>query len=259
MIHQQSVWFRLLVFLLFACLNQISSEAAIRGILSDPFEAFEANPECPCIDSYEILQNYANCWIESTPSVNVTNDTANSSTKQPGILVNGACFPIQTYGSKVCSRHDIVADPSCSLNRPLGLRPAYCDNPFCFVDRDKCSQSKEQFYRSNLVSNSPYSSQSQPQLFYSYSTCNSTAEDWLKFSTINIFAETNRTLRVTLPAISATLHYKKDANGLVVSNSTGPEYYNDNHPWVGFAIDYFNEVLAISNIQQVQYTYRSRG
>ena len=178
---------------------------------------------------------------------------------EPGMLVNGHCFSIRKYGNEVCSRHDIVADPSCSLDLPLGLRPAYCDDPFCYVDMEKCSTSKEQYYRSTFVSTSPYSERGrQVQLFYSYSTCNSTADDWRSFSTSNIFGQYNRTLRVTLPALSPMLHYKKNAEGGILDSSAA-EYYDDNHPWVGYTIDYFNEILAISNIVGVQYTFRSRG
>ena len=39
-----------------------------------------------------------------------------------------------------------------------------------------------------------------------------------------------------------------------IATYDGPEYYDDSHPFQGWAVDYFNAVLTKSNIPKVKYT-----
>ena len=53
--------------------------------------------------------------------------------------------------------------------------PAYCIRRFCYVDVATCKrESYERVYRSSY-----FSFESEVDIFYSYSTCNSSADDWL--------------------------------------------------------------------------------
>lgn len=57
----------------------------------------------------------------------------------------------------------------------LTHRAAYCLRPWCYVSLDACvTNSDNRVYRSSY-----FPSNSGVDLFYSYSVCNSTAEDWL--------------------------------------------------------------------------------
>ena len=223
----------------------------------DPYEKFPGKSDCPCIDSFALLNPWRNCEANmpvqnSVPGIVLA--------KEPGVLLKGVCYPIRTYGSQYCAKHDMFADPKCSLDVPLEIRPSYCDNPFCYVDFEKCIHSNETFYRSNFLGDDLYSSRDDdaPKLFYSYSTCGSTADDWLNYKTTDLFRTYNRTIRVAIPKISPLVHYKKDLKrGILPDNAT--EYFDDSHLWLGFAIDYFNAIITISNIGSVKFVHRSLG
>ena len=248
--------------LLFFTLSQWRGYVSARRIDPNVPESFPAkNSDCPCIDSSTLLLASSNCEIEPSSHADEKrsaefNDTG-TMTKEPGILVDGICYPIQTYGSNVCSRHDILVDPACSLDLPLELRLPYCDEPWCFVDYEKCRDSTELFYRSNILGGSEYDS-SKPLLYYSYSTCGGSADEWLDFATTLTLSRYNQPFRVAIPQISPSNHYKTDEMGNILEIDA-PAYYNNSHPWVGLTIDYFNAVLNVSNIPGVLYTHRSVG
>ena len=122
------------------------------NVFDDPFEAFPSNPDCPCIDSSRVLEVTSNCEVELS-------NGGNSTEILQGVISGNTCYPV-TYGSKACSRHDLVADPLCALDRPTEMRPAYCDDPFCYVDLNKCKASSELFYRSDIFQGSEYRKES---------------------------------------------------------------------------------------------------
>ena len=104
---------------------------------NDPptLESFPAkNPACPCINSSIPLLAFSNCKIDMSKtnarhrfSISESNATmATPATVEPGILVNGRCYPISTYGSNVCAPHDMLVDPACSPDLAPEQRLPYC-------------------------------------------------------------------------------------------------------------------------------------
>jgi hypothetical protein len=121
---------------------------------------------CPCVDVSSMLSP-----IKSRKCTSPT--TGENGVK---FSIEGACVPY-SYGSSKCLQHDLLHDPSCPLDN-IGETPveAYCFRPWCYVDAEACMKnSYERIYRSDY-----FSFDSGVDLFYSYSTCNSTADDWFK-------------------------------------------------------------------------------
>ena len=115
----------------------------------------------------------------------------------------------------------------------------------------KCIKSQNLVYRSSTFE--------ETRLYYSYSTCGSSAEDWLDFDTTKIFLK-NETLRVAIPALTWPLHYKVNpTSGERAKDFEGPEYFMDEIPWNGWIIDYFDEMLKVSNMPPVEYVHTSVG
>ena len=194
------------------------------------------NADCPCIDSTTILARTSNCEIHSVE---------NNST-EPGVLVNAVnCFPL-TYGANTCDTHDLQVDPVCIQNPDV----PHCNNPWCYVDMEKCSKSQDLVYRTNVFTE---------KLYYSYSTCGSSADDWLDFDTTKVFMNQNQTLRVALPTSYWPVHFKVDPTTGEDVKFDAPEYYDNTIPWQGWIVDYFNAVVKISNMPNVEYVHRSVG
>jgi hypothetical protein len=119
---------------------------------------------CPCVDVSSIVSP-------------VTSRTCTLPTGENGaqFSIGGACVPY-SYGSFQCLQHDLLHDPSCSLDN-IGKQPveAFCFRPWCYIDAEACMKnSYERIYRSDY-----FSFDSGIDLYYSYSACNSTADDWL--------------------------------------------------------------------------------
>lgn len=228
----------LVVLLMSTSMASVERFARKTATVASPSDPFGFDPSCPCIDSSQHLLLASNCKrIE-------TNETLSS----PGIRVMGHCYPTN-YGADFCSTFDEVADPLCQEQDP----PAYCHNPWCFVDADKCRYSEKLFHKSSFQDEAGFQG-----LYYSYSTCNSSAKDWLDFETIEVFDRRNTSLVVALPVIFWPVHFKESATG-EVATPDGPEAYDDSVPWKGLFIDYFDAVVANSNIVGVKYVHRSRG
>ena len=130
----------------------------------------------------------------------------------------------------------------------------------CWVDLDQCRDSNELFYRanSNILGGSEYDS-NKPFLYYSYSTCGGSADEWIDFTTTLTLSRHTRPFRIAIPQISPWNHYKRDETTGEILASDAPEYYNNSHPWLGITVDYFNAVLNVSNIPAVIFTHRSVG
>lgn len=157
----------------------------------------------------------------------------------PGLFaVGGTCYAT-SYGAKSCAPHDLDQDPLCREDSP----PAYCYNAFCYVDATQCKTAPELFYKSTRFPD-------QEALFYSYSTCNSTADDWLSYQTTDVFlSRPNQNLVLVIPADYEPVHYKTNES----------HYYDDTKPWKGWFIDYLNAIVEISNIPGIDYTHTSIG
>jgi hypothetical protein len=88
----------------------------------------------------------------------------------------GACVS-PNYGSSACLQHEMIHDPACfnvSVNQDVV--PPYCFRPWCYVDAEVCMRdSLERVFRSSY-----FDLDSGVDIHFSYSTCNSTAADWLE-------------------------------------------------------------------------------
>ena len=92
------------------------------------------------------------------------------------LTLGGSCVPF-SYGSSQCLQHDLLHDPSCLIDKTGDhIIPAHCFRPWCYVDARTCArESEERVYRSSY-----FPIDSEVDIFYSYSTCNSTADDWFE-------------------------------------------------------------------------------
>mmetsp|Transcript_110913 Transcript_110913/g.313749 ORF Transcript_110913/g.313749 Transcript_110913/m.313749 type:complete len:605 (-) Transcript_110913:87-1901(-) len=125
-------------------------------ILSHLFFAASESPSCPCIDA---------------PTWRV--DRGRTATNEPCMLLsNGDCYP-QQYGIGSCRTWDADFDPAC--NGTSGAdRPAYCDEPFCYVNTTVCAERRTQktYRQTDLVF------LAQGLAYYSYETCGGDGESW---------------------------------------------------------------------------------
>ena len=202
--------------------------------------------DCPCIDSSLILSNFSSCVV-----------VENNSTEEEDVqgfwhASSKTCRPI-TYASKVCDTHDLNIDPLCvSSDDSKSKPPSYCYDSWCYIDPEKCKSSNHLYFKSSLFPGIVNG------LFYSYSTCNSDAADWLEAEAVAILE--NRIIVASIPTYDYPYHYKENpTTGEVLSDPKGEEYYNDTIPWKGRVIEYFDTVIENSNIQKIQYTHVSQG
>jgi len=134
------------------------------GVIRVPIVNGTSIEGCPCIDASSIISP-------------LTSRKCTLSNGENGVKfsIGGACLPY-SFGSSQCLQHDLLHDPSCPLDK-IGEKPveAYCFRPWCYIDANACiKNSYERIYRSDY-----FSFDSGIDLYYSYSTCNSTADDWL--------------------------------------------------------------------------------
>jgi hypothetical protein len=192
--------YTILVFFL-ACGYQQSWGVFGQTAFNDTVDRGKA--DCPCIDSAAIMREVSNCVLDDV--------------SEPGAVfaTGGECLPL-TYGSDFCWTHDLLLDPVCLEDDP----PKYCLDKFCFVDKEKCIESSELFYMSDLEL-----SRAQ-RLFYSYSTCNSTAQNWVNYKKLSALEE-RAEFNVTIPTSWFPVHFKTTPDGEVAALSSD-EYVSCN-------------------------------
>ena len=122
---------------------------------------------CPCINSTAVLASLAGrqCLLSPSGDAGVR------------ITLGGSCVPF-SYGSTMCLQHDLLHDATCRVGLPAdgNIIPPHCFRSWCYVDEAACKKySGERVFRSSY-----FSFDSGLDLYYSYSTCNSTADDWLE-------------------------------------------------------------------------------
>ncbi|KAL7551347.1 hypothetical protein ACHAWF_014536 [Thalassiosira exigua] len=212
-------------------------------------------PGCPCTDASAVLASFDDRACR-TPS----------SGEEPGVRLGPpsglrACVPL-AYGSSSCLQHDLLHDePACAIDRAGEAEvPPYCFRSWCYVDPVVCKRdSEEVVYGSSYFAHEASGSAS---LFYSYSTCNSTVDDWLD----HVHDEEKHlvggvVLTASIPKYQVPIHYKRDRVSGEPLVSVGDEYYNDSVPYDGIYPRYMKELVTVSNgdIEDVVYTYRSRA
>ncbi|KAL7532059.1 hypothetical protein ACHAWF_003999 [Thalassiosira exigua] len=170
-----------------------------------------------------------------------------------------ACVPL-TYGSSPCQQHDLINDPACAIELAgqYQVPPLYCFRAWCFVYPDACKRNSEEvLYGSYYFADWAYGSAA---AFYSYSTCNSTAEDWLDYvhdKENHLFGGV--VVATLIPEYRFPMHYKRDpASGSPLSVA-GDEYYERGVPYQGIYPRYMKELVKVSDgdIKEVVYTHRS--
>jgi hypothetical protein len=101
-------------------------------------------------------------------------------------------------------------------------------------------------------------------VFYSYNTCNSTADDWLavngdvagKESALNGISIT-----ASVPKYQVPIMYKRDPSSGEPFSEVGKEYYNNTIGYEGIFPEFIRKVVEISNgdIADFSYTFKSRA
>ena len=210
------------------------------------------NEDCPCIDAVQALSSLEkrSCQTYSGES---------------GILLTpelASCVPLY-YGSNFCLQHDLLFSPVC---QDLDETKTYCLRRWCYVDLDSCkTNSSDRIYRSDYFGSSSgliFEDSGGIDLYYSYTTCNSTGADWEKYKKEQLPADKvlGAVSLVSLATNVMPFGFKRGPTGDIL-NSTSPEYKNDSVPYQGVYIDYIEKLIGISNgdILMVNYTHRSNA
>ena len=193
-----------------------------------------ANPECPCIDTTSIFSSLnaeRDCILpDGTNGIRLS-------------VEQDSCVPFN-YGSGSCRRHDLLHLQDCALgNETDEVLEDYCFQPWCFVDLDTCKLSEEKIYRSFY-----FSHESEVDLFYSYSTCNGTADAWLEVQEqLDEKALGDIDLVVNMPTYLFPNMYKRDSVTDEVLTSPGDEYFDSNVLYEGVYPTYIERIQELSN------------
>jgi len=204
--------------------------------------------------------------VEDCPCVDVSSELASVSSKtcqlsngekgiKLGIEGQATCVPL-SYGSSKCLQHDLIHDyNACSLNTiNETVVPAYCFRPWCYVNSTICMKdSFERVYRSDS-----FPIDSGIGLFYSYSTCNSTADDWLEETSKDPLEGIS--IRANIPTYQVPMIYKRDINGTILYD-VGDEYYNNSVIFEGVYPNFVAKLMKITNgdIANITYTHKSKA
>jgi len=155
-----------------------------------------------------------------------------------------------SYGSSFCMQHDLISDPDCSITEndlATHAIPQYCARSWCYVDVEQCKkESLEIIYRSSY-----FDVDTNVDLFFSYSTCNSTAEDFIEAQDTVVFSQALGGIDIlaNVPNYYNPSMFKRNGDGGIITstNDAGGEeyYYNDAIPWEGAAIEYVQEIVQV--------------
>lgn len=208
------------------------------------------NEGCPCIDASQILASL-------DPRSCTTSDG------EIGVLLtreSASCVPTY-YGSNACLQHDRLYNEVCE---ELDDAKTFCLHNWCYVDMTSCkTNSSERVYRSNYFGENPglfFPSEVPDELFFSYTTCNSTENQPTLSLSVLGGAEI-----ISLSTAVPPMGYKRDAAGEIARYSNSSlwtnEYINDSIPFEGFYIDYVQELMKLSNgdITTINFTHPSNN
>ena len=144
--------------------------------------AASANADCPCIDVRPKLPlTDAGCLAP----------TCNSPLEPGNMNTSGVCITGE-YGSSSCAMWDQQTNYLCNVTTP----PAYCSQPWCYVDAAACRLSSKRFERSRYF----------PEvsgLFFSYATCGGDRADFANYGRLDKVS--GRPLSFVLPSVTCTL------------------------------------------------------
>jgi len=181
---------------------------------------------------------------------------------QPGVYLTlgGSCVPYD-YGSSTCLQHDLIHDATCQSDLSTSAIPPYCFQSWCYVNASSCKKnSEEAIYKSDYFS--PI------DLFFSYSTCNSTEEFWQQHiftgsSPENVSLVGGLTISAAIPSYQYPMLGKELPDGTTVYDRKAENsyYFDDSIPFRGLYIDYIHSLVEISNgdIQNLTFTHTSKA
>eukprot|EP00985_Skeletonema_marinoi_P034995 scaffold45345_cov212-Skeletonema_marinoi.AAC.1 len=216
------------------------------------------NEGCKCINQTSVLaselQNRDCTTATGRPGVYLTHD-------EKRLTLGGSCVAYD-YGSSACLQHDLLHDPKCQGDLSTAVIPPYCFQTWCYVDAKSCKKnSAEDIYKSNYFSHfSP-----EYDVFYSYSTCNTTDYFWkqqLESLATNASVVGGISITATVPRDDDETLNKKWPDGTILTpRETEDNYFDDTIPFGGIYIDYMNSIVKLSkgDIRNVTYTHTSRG
>eukprot|EP00956_Cyclotella_meneghiniana_P038556 scaffold156105_cov73-Cyclotella_meneghiniana.AAC.1 len=226
------------------------------------------NPGCECIDESDALASLSerSCTLDDG---------------SPGVVLKlreDACFST-SYGSSACLMHDMIHDPDCKKDQDV--IPPYCVRPWCYVDLASCIKDSDE-----MVFRSSYFGVDSGELFFwhfahcispilihylalgvdvyfSYSTCNSTVDDWTSAQGMKLGPKGfmgGAEILANVPTYRSPYIHKRDSEGEFIP-SVGPEYYDNSIPWEGAYIDLVRDIveLAGNDISSFNTTYKSRA
>jgi len=207
---------------------------------------------CPCIDAVQVLSS-------------LEKRSCQTSSGESGILLTpelASCVPLY-YGSNFCLQHDLLFSPVC---QDLDETKTYCLRRWCYVDLDVCkTNSSDRVYRSDYFGSTSgliFDDSGGIDLYYSYTTCNSTGADWERYKKEQLPADKvlGAVSLLSLATNVMPFGFKRGPTGDILS-STSPAYKNDSVPYQGVYIDYINELIGISNgdIRMINYTHKSNA
>ena len=201
------------------------------------------NDGCGCINETSVLAS-----LETRGCT-----TANG---LPGVYLTlgGSCVAYE-YGSSACLQHDLIHDPICQGDPSKAVVPAWCFQSWCYVDGNSCKKnSEEDIFKSSYFP-------PQYDIYYSYTTCNSTDYFTQSNNTLSVAGGVN--ISVAVPAFRHPMLYKEYPNGTLVFTRADEKkyYFDDNASFGGIYIDYINSIVQLSDgdIQNISFTHTSRA
>lgn len=200
---------------------------------------------CPCIDASAILTATAALAAGAgSTSFSTTVQSSSCSADElvysaGGFLQGSACYP-KTYGSLSCNAHDSGLEPFCESGPSPS--PAFCLQPWCYVDASRCKLSEHAMFLSDYFAGA--------KLYYSYSTCGGSADDWERFKTTSVLD--GQYIVATVPGLEYPAHFKRPTgggSGNEIGAYAGDEYYDASIAWQGVLPDYLDAVAKASTMQ----------
>jgi hypothetical protein len=126
-------------------------------------------------------------------------------------MLDGNCYP-ELFGVGACKPWEALHDPAClSHPSPSPSRPAYCDEPWCYVDPITCeARQTGKTYRASDLLIVPTSWPGEKP-YYSYETCGGNTEAWTE--NIVTASLSGRVLKAGIPESYYPEHFMIDQNG----------------------------------------------
>eukprot|EP00986_Skeletonema_menzelii_P007895 scaffold3154_cov129-Skeletonema_menzelii.AAC.1 len=196
------------------------------------------------------------CINQTTVLASLDNRDCTTANGLPGIYisVDGSCVAYD-YGSSACLQHDLIHDPNCQGDPSTAVVPPWCFQAWCYVDANSCKKNSEE-----VVFKSKYFPP-QYDIFYSYSTCNSTNYFTQSTDTLSVAGGVN--ISVAVPELFYPMLNKQLPDGTILWTRTEDRkyYYDDTIPYGGIYIDYINSIVKLSDgdIHNMTFTYTSRA